>query len=138
MALLSVSVLGLGLAIPVAVQSQMRNRVDAEGVLLVQQELEQMLAQSLATASFVDNAGNTVTISAGGATLANGKINFSAAAVAGYNATLIGTSGARYSVRWNVQSLGDGSKQFTIGAKRAGNLSQLLPPVNVVARRGAR
>ena len=137
MSLLSVATLGLALTIPAAVQSNNRNRVDAEGALLVQKEVEQMLAQPLSTTSFTDSSGNAITISAGGAPLASGKIDYSQATVAGYNVTVTGTAGALYQLRWNVQSLADGSKQFTVAANRTGGQRYLLPPVNIVSRRGA-
>ena len=135
--LLSIAVLGLAMTIPVAAQSNNKNRVDAEGALLVQEDIEQMMAQPLNTTSFTDSNGNVITISAGGAPLASGKIDYSQATVAGYNVTVAGTSGAQYQLRWNVQSLADGSKQFTVAANRTGGLRYLLPPVNVVGRRGA-
>ena len=137
--LLAIAMLGLALTIPVAAQSNSRNRVDAEGALLIQQELEQMLAQRLSATSFTDAGGNSISIGAGGCSLtAAGSIDYNAVAPTGYSAVLTGTSGGRYELRWNVQALADSSKQFTIAAKRTGGMRYLLPPVNVVARRGAK
>ena len=135
--LLGISVLGLAMTIPVAVQSNNRNRVDAQAALIVQKEVEQMLAQPLSTTSFTDSSGSAITISAGGAPLASGKIDFNQAVVTGYNVTVIGNSGGYFQLRWNVQSLADGSKQFTVAAIRLGGMRYMLPPVNIVSKRGA-
>ena len=135
-ALLTIAILGLATAIPVAVQTNHRNRVDSEGAMLVQKELEQIATQPLTSSSFTDANGNSVSLAAGGNTLANGQIDFDAAAVAGYNATVTGNAGAQYQLRWNVQSLADGSKQFTMAARRTGGQRFLLPPVNLSLRQG--
>lgn len=134
--ILKVALLGLALIIPVAVQANQRNRVDAEGAMLTQRELEQMLAQPLTSASFTDGCGNLVSIVPGGAPLANGRVDFGAAAVANYTADFTGSSGARFQLRWNVQSVADGGKVFTVGARRTGPQRMLLPPVNVWGRQG--
>lgn len=135
-ALLGIAVLGLSLSIPVAVQSNTRNRVDSEASTLVQQLLEQIVAQSLAATSFVDANGNTVSLAAGGSPLVSGKIDFGAAAVSGYNQTGTGSSGAAYDLRWNVQALADGAKQFTLAARKKGAERYLLPPAQVSLRLG--
>ena len=136
--LLAIAMLGLALMIPVAAQSNSRNRIDSEGSTLVQQELEQILAQGLSTTSFIDVNGNQISIGAGGCALTtSGPLDYSTAAPNGYSAIVTGTSGGRYELRWNVQALADSSKQFTIAAKRTGGIPYLLPPVNIVARRGA-
>src|SRR5258708_3709343 len=110
--LLAIAMLGLALTIPVAAQSNSRNRVDAQGALFVQQELEQMLAQQLTASSFTDAAGNSVSIGAGGCSLTTaGSIDYATPAPSGYSAIFTGTSGGRYELRWNVQALADSSKQ---------------------------
>lgn len=135
-ALLGIAVLGLSLSIPVAVQSNTRNRVDSEASTLVQRLLEQIVAQPLTATSFVDANGNTVSLAAGGSPLVNGKIDFGSAAVSGYNQTGAGSSGAAYDLRWNVQALADGAKQFTFAARKNGSERYLLPPVQVSLRLG--
>ena len=134
--ILSVAMLGLALSIPVAIQANHRNRVDAEATLRAQREIEQMIAQPLTATSFTDADGNTVSLAAGGCLIANGKIDFTQAAVAGYWLTATGIDGVRYELRWNVQSLADGGKQYTIGARRIGTQRFLLPPVNLSTRQG--
>src|SRR3989304_4094980 len=93
--LLGVAVMGLALSIPIATQTNHRNRVDAEGSMLVQRQLEQMIAQPLTATSFTDANGNVISLASGGSALASGQINFSAAAVNGYNATATGSSGSQ-------------------------------------------
>ena len=134
--LLGVAVMGLSLSIPVAVQSNRRNRVDSEASTLVQRLVEQIIAQPLSATSFVDASGNTVSLAAGGSPLASGKINFGAAAVSGYNQTGVGSSSAAYDLRWNVQALADGAKQFTVAARKKGTERYLLPPSQVSLRLG--
>ena len=134
--LLSVAVLGLALSIPVATQTNHRNRVDAEEAMLAQRQVEQMIAQPLTATSFTDANGNVISLAPGGSPLAGGKINFSAAAVTGYNTTAAGSSGGQYEIRWNVASLADGGKQFTMAARKKGTERYLLPPVNLSVRQG--
>ena len=134
--LLVIAVLGLAICVPVALLANNRNRVDAEATMLAQSELEQILAQPLTATSFVDASSNTVSLGAGGCSLVNGKIDFSQAAVAGYNATVSGSKGARYDLRWYVQSLADTGKQFNIAARRTGSQGSLLSPVNLAVRLG--
>ncbi|MBI4464277.1 MAG: prepilin-type N-terminal cleavage/methylation domain-containing protein [Acidobacteria bacterium] len=134
--LLGVAVLGLAMSIPIATQTNHRNRVDAEGAMLVQRQVEQMIAQPLTATTFTDVNGNVVSLAPGGSPLAGGKINFSAAAVNGYNLAATGSSGAQYQLRWNVTSLADGGKQFTIAARKRGSEGFLLPPVNLSVRQG--
>lgn len=136
MSILSISLLGLAMAIPAAVQANQRHRVDSEATMLAQRELEQMGAQPLPATSFTDSQGNAVQIVAGGSALNNGKVDFSQAAVSGYNCVVSGTSNARYELRWNVQSLADGAKLFTVAARKAGPQRSLLPPVNLSLRVG--
>lgn len=135
-ALLSIAVMGLATAIPVSVRTNNRNRVDSEAAMLVQRELEQIAMQPLTSASFTDAAGNSVSLATGGATLTSGQIDFSVAAVTGYNATATGSSGAQYELRWNVQSLADGAKQFTMAARKKGGERFLFSPVNISLRLG--
>jgi len=85
---------------------------------------------------FTDAFGNVVSLAAGGAPLANGGIDFGASAIANYAATVNGSSGAWYELRWNVQSVADSGKVFIVGARRAGSPRFLLPPVNIWARQG--
>lgn len=134
--LLSVAVLGLALTIPIATQTNHQNRVDAEGAMLVQRQLEQMIAQPLTATSFTDANANVISLAPGGSPLTGSKINFSAAAVSGYNITATGSSGAQYQLRWNVASLSDGSKQFTLAARKKGAERFLMPPVNLAVRQG--
>ncbi|MBI4442043.1 MAG: hypothetical protein HY649_01555 [Acidobacteria bacterium] len=134
--LLSVAVLGLALSIPIATQTNQRNRVDAEGSMLVQRQLEQMIAQPLMATSFTDANGNVISLAPGGSPLAGNRIDFSAAAVTGYNTTATGSSGSQYELRWQVTSLADGSKQFTMASRKRGNERFLLPPVHLAVRQG--
>lgn len=136
MAILAVALLGLALAIPAAVQANHRNRVDTQATMLAQRELEQMIARPVGAASFTDADGAAVSLSAGGAPLLHGKIDFSQAAVSGYSATKTAGNGARFDLRWNVQVLADGTKIFVIGARRVGSQRFLLPPVNLTTRMG--
>src|SRR5260221_6337416 len=134
--ILSVALLGLALAIPVAIQANNRNRVDTQATMIAQRELEQFIARSVTASSFTDADGTLVTISAGGAPLASGKIDFIQAAVTGYSATKTAGNGARFDLRWNVQVLADGTKIFVLGARRVGSQRFLLPPVNLTTRMG--
>jgi prepilin-type N-terminal cleavage/methylation domain-containing protein len=136
MGILSVALSGLALSIPVAIQANNRNRVDTQATMIAQRELEQFIARPVASGSFTDVDGNSVTISAGGAPLASGKIDFSQTAVSGYSVTKTAGNGARFDLRWNVQVLADGTKIFVIGARRVGSQRFLLPPVNLTTRMG--
>ncbi len=136
MLLLGVALIGLALLVPVALQANQRSRVDSEANMLAQGELEQMVAQPVTATSFTDAAGNTVSLAAGGSPLANSAIDFAQAAVTNYQAFLTSTSGAQYELRWNVQSLPDGDKLFTIAARKRSSQRFLLPPVNLKTRVG--
>lgn len=136
MFLLTIALLGLAVCIPAAVKTNHRSRLDSEATLLAQKELEQMAAQALTAASFSDAEGNSVSLAAGGSPLLNGAVDFSPAAVSGYNATMTATSAAQYELRWNVQALADGAKQFTVGARKKGSQRFLMPPVNLSLRVG--
>lgn len=135
-AILAVALLGLALAIPVALQSNNRNRVDTQATMIAQRELEQMIALPVAANSFTDADGALVSLAAGGAPLLDGKIDFSQATVSNYSATKTAGNGARFDLRWNVQVLNDGTKIFVIGARRVGSQRFLLPPVNLTTRMG--
>ena len=126
---------GLALIIPQAVQTNQRARVDSEATMLAQSEMEQMLARPLTATTFTDTAGNTVSIAAGGAPLANGVIDYSQAAVTNYRAFLTSSTGGRYDVRWNVQTLSDGTKQFIVSGQSSSQRF-LMPPVNLMTRIG--
>ena len=104
--------------------------------MLVQRQLEQIAMQPLTSSSFTDANGNTVSLAPGGATLTNGKIDFTTAAVTGYNAAGTGSSGGQYELRWNVQSLADGARQFTMAARKKGGERFLFSPVNISLRVG--
>ena len=136
MVLLSTALIGLALTIAVSLQTSQRMRVDTEATMLAQWELEQMVAQPLSATSFTDTNGNTVSVAAGGSPMVNGVIDFSQAAVTSYRVVLTGTSGAPYEVRWNVQSLSDGTKQFTIAARKNTGQRFLMPPANLSTRIG--
>ena len=136
MFLLAVVMIGLALMITVSMQTGQRTRVDTEATMLAQWELEQMLAQPLSVTTFTDANGNTSSLAPGGSPLVNGAIDFSQAPVTSYCAILTSTTGGQYELRWNVQTLSDGSKQFIVAARKNSRQRFLMPPINLATRLG--
>jgi prepilin-type N-terminal cleavage/methylation domain-containing protein len=122
--------------VPVAMESNLRNRYDTTSMVVAQRLLDQMMSQPVEATSFIDADGNVrqlgglptaTTIYGGPVTQVNkvARINFSPAAVANYNFVYIDPNDpARvpYEVRWAVvvvpQSGVVASKRFIVGAWR--------------------
>jgi prepilin-type N-terminal cleavage/methylation domain-containing protein len=137
-------------AVPTAIRSNLANRADSTSMVVAQRELNQMVDQVLTATQFTDAdltvcqlgsvatagavAGSPV-ITAAGVT----RIDFNAAAVAGYSKNYVdpnGASGATYDVRWAVvvtANLGQVvAKRFVVGA-RGLNTNTQLPGTTVDA-----
>ncbi|HXJ13065.1 MAG TPA: prepilin-type N-terminal cleavage/methylation domain-containing protein [Candidatus Limnocylindrales bacterium] len=153
--ILMVGIVGVVQLVPASQQSNFKNRVDTTAMVFAQRELDQMINQPLTSATFTDadlrvvNLGSqTVTNTVFGGpvdpTVNPPTIDFTAAAVAGYNYTfqdpndLTDTESATYQMRWAVISIVSGgqvvSKRFIVGCRRrggSGNASQVMLPAVV-------
>jgi prepilin-type N-terminal cleavage/methylation domain-containing protein len=135
--------------VPAALQSNLNNRVDTTAVVVVQRELDQMVKQPFASASFTDVDGNVCNL--GSAATPNAivgspvtqygnfvRIDFTQPVVAGYNfqvADPLDSTEGGYDVRWAVITSVNAqkaavSKRFIVGARQ--NLgSRTLAPVSL-------
>ena len=134
--------------VPAAMQSNLRNRYDTTATVIAQRELDQMITQSLSSASFVDADGRAIALGnvaavnqvVGGPVVTvnnTARINFNAPAVANYNFTYIDLNDAArvpYEVRWAVITNAVGgvpiSKRFIVGAWKR-DPRQTAPPVTI-------
>ena len=117
------------------------NRDDSTSVVLAQNELNQFVGQSLSSASFTDNLGNTCNLGGTASAFVGSPIttsadnrqiiDFSQATVNNYSFTWIDPndpSGARYDVRWAVYTLASSAgKRFIIGVRKTGGNRPFLP-----------
>jgi hypothetical protein len=100
--------------VPFALQSNANIRLDTSATVIAQRELDQILNQPIQSTSFVDADGRTIdlgnpaqnnVIIGGPLITGTGTIDFSQAAVPGYNYTYADPNdgtGATYEVRWAV------------------------------------
>jgi Tfp pilus assembly protein PilV len=142
---LIVGVLGTAVLIPIAIETNARNRQQSNSTVIAQMTMEKITSASTAGVTAVtitDCAGTTNTInlagSAGGtgsAVLASGSIDFtqaqgSAGAPAGYymSYTNCGTAGRQsmYDTRWNVQTPSTYVKLVTVSARLQGSGTDAL------------
>ena len=125
--------------VPLATQSNMRNRHDSTAVVLAERLLNQMVTQPLTATQFFDADGNPIAL---GSVTANGlagnpllvvsarvngplvlvRLNFAANAVPNYNFTYTNPNDAvpiPYEVRWSVITTMQGNtvvaKRFLVG-----------------------
>lgn len=151
--ILMVGIVGVVQLVPASQQSNQINRVDTTAMVFAQREIDQMINQPLTSATFTDsdlrviNLGSqTVTNTVFGgpvnAAVNPPSINFTGAAVAGYNFTFtdpneVGDAGSmNYEMRWAVISTVNAGvvvgKRFIVGCRRSGiNASQTLNPAVV-------
>ena len=151
--ILMVGIAGVVQLVPASQNSNLNNRVDTTAMVFAQREMDQMINQPLTSATFTDVDGRVINL--GSETVSNTiagspivmlgtspSINFSAAAVAGYNYTFsdpndVGDSAeANYQMRWTVISnVSAGvvvSKRFIVACRRTGNnVGQVLNPAVV-------
>lgn len=153
--ILMVGIVGVVQLVPASQQSNFKNRVDTTAMVFAQRELDQMINQPLTSGTFTDSDLRVVNL--GSQTVTNtvfgGPVNaavnpptidFSVAAVAGYNYTffdpndLADAASATYEMRWAVISIVTGgqvvSKRFIVGCRRVGgtgNGNQVLLPAVV-------
>lgn len=151
--ILMVGIAGVVQLVPASQKSNLNNRVDTTAMVFAQREMDQMINQPLTSATFTDVDGRVINL--GSETVSNTiagspivmlgtspSINFSAAAVAGYNYTFsdpndVGDSAeANYQMRWTVISnVSAGvvvSKRFIVACRRTGNnVGQVLNPAVV-------
>jgi len=151
--ILMVGIAGVVQLVPASQNSNLNNRVDTTAMVFAQREMDQMINQPLTSATFTDADGRVINL--GSETVTNTvfgspivmlgtspSINFSAAAVAGYNYTftdpndLNDTAEAKYQMRWTVISnVSAGvviSKRFIVACRRIGNnVGQVLNPAVV-------
>ncbi|HEV2298920.1 MAG TPA: prepilin-type N-terminal cleavage/methylation domain-containing protein [Candidatus Acidoferrales bacterium] len=139
--------------VPFAIKTNTANRYDTTSVVIAQQLLDEMSAQPLTNATVTDPICGAMSLGAGAAggsvesptanylTMFNGNatVDFTQAAVAGYNCNYTNPNSASrgtYQVRWGVvvtQSAAGqvASKRFVVGVQRTG--MQFRFPVNVEA-----
>ncbi|HET7105248.1 MAG TPA: prepilin-type N-terminal cleavage/methylation domain-containing protein [Candidatus Acidoferrum sp.] len=153
--ILMVGIVGVVQLVPASQQSTFQNRVDTTAMVFAQRELDQMINQPLTTGNFTDSDNRSVNL--GSQTVTNTvfggpvipttnppTIDFTAAAVAGYNYTfqdlndLTDSGSATYEMRWAVISILSGgqvvSKRFIVGCRRvggSGNASKVMLPAVV-------
>jgi len=151
--ILMVGIAGVVQLVPASQNSNLNNRVDTTAMVFAQREMDQMINQPLTSATFTDVDGRVINL--GSETVSNTiagspivmlgtspSINFSAAAVAGYNYTFsdpndVGDAAeANYQMRWTVISnVSAGvvvSKRFIVACRRTGNnVGQVLNPAVV-------
>jgi prepilin-type N-terminal cleavage/methylation domain-containing protein len=147
-AVLLVGVVGVAQMVPRAVRTNYNNRYDTSAVVIGQRELDQMVYQSLQSTTFTDADGRVCNL--GSITTSNvvtgnpvitvsnrAVIDFTAAAVAGYNYTYTDPNEAipiAYEVRWAVVSNVVGttviSKRFLLGIWKR-DPSRLMGPVTL-------
>lgn len=112
--LLVIGLVGAMMLIPLAIQSNMRNRVDSTSVVIAQRLLNQMLAQPLDSTEFFNADGQLIRLGTSGAGIAGGplvifgdraRVDFSSGAVTSYSLDYLDLNDARqpiYEVRWAV------------------------------------
>src|SRR3972149_76249 len=94
--ILAAGIMSLVTLIPFATENDYRSRMDTTATFLAMQQLEKILAQPFVSASFTDDGGVTVNLTAGGRPLVGGNIDFSGTSPAGYSRTVtITSSGGR-------------------------------------------
>ena len=140
---LGIGVMSLATLVPYATRNDYRSRIDTTATFLAMQQLEKILAQPFTAASFTDDGGVTVNLTAGGRPLVGGNIDFSGTSPAGYSRTVtITSSGGRtvnatiYEIRWNIaQSSTTGVRTIVIASRpQALNLPGTTPfPANLRA-----
>ena len=139
--ILMVGIAGVVQLVPASQQSNFKNRVDTTAMVFAQRELDQMISQPLTSGTFTDSDGRVINL--GSQTVTNtifgGAVNaavnpptidFTAAAVAGYNYTfydpndVADAESANYEMRWAVISIVSAgqvvSKRFIVGCRRVG------------------
>jgi len=151
---LTVGVISLAMLIPFATRNDYRSRIDTTATFIAMRHLEQMMAQSYSSASFLDavdnpavNPSQNISLTAGGAQLdASGNIDFTqpqAALPAGYWRLYTIAPGAgggtkvnagTYEIRWNVAVNANGVKTFVVAVMTTSPLPGTTPvPANVRA-----
>jgi prepilin-type N-terminal cleavage/methylation domain-containing protein len=136
---LMVCLVAIAQLVPASILSNATNRNDSSAMVLAQKELNQMIAQPLASPGFTDALGNACVLGdpgQPGATVGSGVvpgravIDFAVPQVPGYSFTYQDPNdptGTTYDVRWavitNVNTSGlPSSKRIILGAtKRGGN-----------------
>jgi prepilin-type N-terminal cleavage/methylation domain-containing protein len=139
--------------VPYAMKTNTANRYDTTSVVIAQRYLDELTAQPLTTTTMTDPSCGVMSLGTGvvGAsteypngtylTMFNGSptVDFTQAAVAGYNCTYIdpnSASSAAYQLRWGVvvtENAGGRvvAKRYVVGVRRNG--PQFRFPVNVEA-----
>ncbi|HXH67531.1 MAG TPA: prepilin-type N-terminal cleavage/methylation domain-containing protein [Candidatus Limnocylindrales bacterium] len=152
--ILMVGIAGVVQLVPASQSSNLNNRVDTTAMVFAQREMDQMINQPVALANFTDADGRVINL---GSTTVNNTvfggpvnaaanpptIDFTAAAVAGYNYTftdpndLNDSAEASYQMRWAVISTVSAgqvvSKRFIVACRRSsgGAAGQFLNPAVV-------
>jgi type II secretory pathway pseudopilin PulG len=151
--ILMVGIAGVVQLVPASQNSNLNNRVDTTAMVFAQREMDQMINQPLTLANFTDadnrvvNLGSTTVDNTVFGGPVNGLVNpptidFTAAAVAGYNYTftdpndLNDSAEARYQMRWAIISKVNAgqvvSKRFIVACRRlGGGGGQILNPAVV-------
>lgn len=146
-AILMVGIVSVVQLVPASLKNSVGNRMDTQATVIAQRELDQMLSQPLNVGTFVDNDGQTVNLTGGGAAVVmsgpSTLIDFSAGQpasgfyVSGYVDPNDATRSA-FELRWAVfpQVNNNGSvvaKRIIIGCRRSQNIvgGQLFLPVTL-------
>ena len=146
-----VGVVGVAQLIPLSIRLNTANRNDSTALVFAQREIDQMVNQPMSATTFSDpqgvlcppaancNLGNAATpkVPVGSPVIMSNNrpiIDFSAAAVAGYNFTYADPNDpaqVSYSVRWAVITYSNGGnptgKRFIVGVRRSSGNRPLLP-----------
>jgi prepilin-type N-terminal cleavage/methylation domain-containing protein len=153
--LLVIGVMAMSGLVALTVANNGHSRLDSTATMINQAVVEQVVSgidfqshgSGTGTAYLYDCGDHTVAASnpwpvysnIGGAPIANGKIDFTQAAVTGYQMDYVvctGNSQATYDVRWNISALvSTGSTSFThiltVGSRLHGGPSIINFPINM-------
>ena len=149
---LLIGIVAVAQLVPVSVGLNANNRRDTTSLVIAQREMDALMSQPIANATFTDPLGLTCpaanVCNLGGApatppacvgncpTLNIGNrpfINYNAAAVAGYsfNYTDPNDPSGSYDIRWSVFTYGNAAgpygKRFVVGVRRIGGNGSFLP-----------
>ena len=141
MMMMTVGLLAVAQLVPFSIRLNTANRDDSTALVLAQSEMNQLIEQPLANATFVDAGGNNCTLGnpatpgvfVGNPVVTfNGAqvINFAGGAVPGYSFTWFDPNDptqVRYDVRWASWTLANGGRRFILGVRRVSGNSPLLP-----------
>jgi len=141
MTVMAIGLLGLNVMFVTAMATNNKNSHDSSATMISQVVLEQISAQpanSTATITVTDCAGNTNTVATAGSTTGAGApllttgnvgtIDQTAAKVANYSMTYVACAPAgsnlqsSYDVRWNVMTISPDTRMITVSARQTSGI----------------